>query len=688
MAIKRIAGRPRSFQTEEEAVGDIVDSFLAMSHEEQEAFLTVLGSVDEGDVETLDQVVKVEYEQEPVDPRTFLLDEYYMGSVGSSMWPKLQDDFVDLFEGGYSAAILSGSIGWGKSFFATSALAYIIYQMSCLANPQEVYGLASGSGLVVALLSATREAARRVPLAELSSKIQLSPYFKEKLPYKIAATMYEMRFPTRKILVVAGSTASAAIGTNVFAGMLDEMAFMGDRKALDKTGRLVSVDKSEILMKGILRRMKSRFQRCGRLPGIMFMVSSKERPVAFIEKMIAEAIQTNDPTVFIREYATWDVKPRDKFLEGTFKIAVGNDRVRSKIDPEEEEQDRYLEAGLQVIEVPEDYRPDFESDLEGSLRDIAGIATESVSPYIHRIEKIITAIRDLPTPVDVFEWVAGSPLAFFWERVARKVQKPLPGGYTEEGWVANRHPEAARYVHIDPALTGDSAGVVIAHIAGMREVVRRDVSGREYNDIAPIIETDLVLRVVPPTGDEIFLGDIRALVYQFIDHGFHIGYASMDSYQSADTLQQFRLRGIDGEVLSVDRTEEPYDIFKTALYEDRLWLQPSPLLEKELRELQRVSKGSTSKFKIDHPRKGSKDLADGVAGVACLLTRRMPGRPMGLVISKREGDMAAEQANDTSWVTGGKVMVSSNLPAAGGGVVSSTKRGGGGWTPPLPFVRG
>jgi len=30
------------------------------------------------------------------------------------MWPKLQEDFVELFEGEYSEAILTGSLGWGK----------------------------------------------------------------------------------------------------------------------------------------------------------------------------------------------------------------------------------------------------------------------------------------------------------------------------------------------------------------------------------------------------------------------------------------------------------------------------------------------------------------------------------------------------------------------------------------------
>jgi len=687
MAIELINGRPRSIRTEEELIRDMVDSLEAMSPDEQAAFLHYLDEMEKGNGDILDPFVKAEYVEEPVDPRTFLLDEYYLGQVGTHMWPKLQDDFVELFEGDYSEAILTGSLGWGKSFFATCGLAYVLYQMSCLANPQEVYGLATGTALAIAILSATREAARRVPLAELGSKLQLSPYFKEKCPYKIAATMYEIRFPTKKMMVVAGSTSSAAIGTNVFAGFLDEMAFMGGKRQVDKTGRLVEVDKSEVLTKAIVRRMKSRFMRAGKLPGIMFLVSSKEKPVSFIEEKIAEARRGQSPGVFLRDYSTWDVKPRENFSGKTFQIAVGSETVRSKIDPTPEDVVWYKDASLRIIDVPEEYRPDFESDLEGALRDIAGFATESVSLFIHRREKIVEAIDEsLASPLDVEEWMSGEPLEFWWERVAVPFRRSIPGGFFEEAWRPIRHPSAARYVHIDPSLTGDCAGLVIAHIAGYTEVVRRDAHGESFTEVAPLIETDLMLRIIPPPGDEIFLGDIRGIIYEFQAHGFLISYASMDSYQSADTRQQFRLRGIEAEVLSVDKTTVPYDAMKTALYENRLRLQDNVLIQKELRALQRVqsTKGVIPKFMVDHPPRGTKDVSDGLAGVVHGLMTRQPGMPIAPMVSERH---SSREVRDDSWVTGGKVMVP---PSAG---VRGTKQGMVGQRVsakdmPMPFTRG
>lgn len=681
-------GRPRSVRTDRERREEFRHQLESMTEAERAALFTLLEDIDQGNAH--DKLFHAHYEREPVSPERFLLDDYYLGAVGNNMWPQLQKDFVELFEGGYTEAILSGSLGWGKSFFATCGICYVLYQMTCLTNPQEVYGLAPGTSLAVALLSATREAAKRVPLAEVASKLQLSPYFAERCPFKVAATMYEIRFPSKRMMVIAGSTASAAIGTNVFAGFLDEMAFMGSDKKLDQNGRLVAVDKSEILTKAIVRRMKSRFQKVGRLPGLMFLVSSKERPVAFIEKKIEEARESNDPLTFIREYATWDVKPSVDFSGKTFRVAVGNDRYRSKLDPNEVDEEWYLEQGLRVIDVPDDYRQDFERDLEGSLRDIAGLATETVSPFIHRIEKIQEAVvESLPSPCVEEEWVQGDPLEFIWERVAQPYERRLPGGYTETAWRPLRHPESVRHVHIDPSLTGDSAGIFIGHIAGWTEVVRRDKAGEEYSEIAPIVESDLALKVTPTPGDEIVLSNLRWIVYQFMEHGFSVTFASCDSYQSADTLQQFRGRGVRSEVQSIDKTTIPYDLVKTALYEGRLRLQPNSWLVLELQQLMKVPKPRAKGYKIDHPRigkdgnPGTKDVADGLAGVVYSLTQKEPGRPIPMTTSAPAP--TAEEVTDHSWVTEGRQMVKQEAPRTTR-PTPRQNRGMGGET--LPFVRG
>lgn len=658
------------------------------------------------------QLAEVEYSRQPVDVTTFLNDPYFLGETGQSLWPQLKQDMVDLFEGDYHEAVLAGSIGWGKSFFATCAMAYVVYQISCLRNPQRAYGIDAGSHIYVAMLSVTEKVARRVAVNELIGKIEHSRYFKEHFPAKSAPSQLEIKFPN-SVQVVAGSTGSSAIiGLNVFAGFIDETSFMGDKREIDRLGKFIATDTGEKIYQSIIRRMKSRFQRGGRLPGVLIVVSSKERPNAFIEKRVREAREQDDAHFFVREYATWDVKPREFFSQEVFKVVAGSDRVQSRIlgdDPREEA--KYRELGLQVVDVPVDYRKDFERDLEGSLRDIAGIATEAVSPYVQRTEAIFEAENDkLPIATvtedgqPIEEWVPTTPLHVDWRRVAVQFERKLHGTtFVETAWRPLRHPEAIRYAHIDASLTNDATGLVIAHIARWTEVTRRDYKGDEYSELAPIMETDLILRIVPPPGDEITLADVRAVIYQFIEHGFQIGFLSMDQYQSADTLQQFRRRGIEADLLSVDRTTEAYDVLKAALYEGRMRTQKHVYLGIELRNLQRVPTAG-GKVKIDHPKmmtgptggtvRGSKDVADALAGVAFSISQRSPGKPIPIMlgISETAGAGGSAEKPDNSWVTGGAVQVSGDDPGRGGGRSGMVKPGSGGGSgggvPPLPFIKG
>lgn len=670
MTILDVNGRPRSVRTEDEELKLLLDDIERLPEEEQRALKEVYARLLGGEEEPYGGLADAEYRVAPVDIRTFLSEPYFLGETGASLWPRLADDITQLFEGEYEEATLGGSLGWGKSFFSTTAMAYVIYQMSCLKNPQRAYGIDIGSHIYVAMISVTEKVAKRVVINELIGKIRHSRYFQEHFKPKEAPSQLEVRFPNN-IQVVAGSTSSSAmIGLNVFAGLIDETSFLGESKKLDRHGREVIVDMGESIYKSIIRRMKSRFQRVGRLPGVLILASSKERPSAFIEKRVQAARDIDDPMMFVREYATWDVHPAEKFSGKYFHVVVGTERISSRIlsgDPEEKK--RYEDLGLQIVAVPEDYRTDFVDDIDGALRDIAGVATDVVSQYMNRTEKVYDcqdATLEHPVGHDegegpMEEWVANTALPIQWHRIAQPFKRRLPGGYEEDAWRPTRHPEAVRFAHIDTSYSGDCSGICIAHIAGWTEVVRRDANNEEYNELAPRIEADLVLGVVPPPGDEIMLADLRGIVYQFVGHGFNISYVSLDSFQSIDTIQQLNKQGIESEVVSIDKTTEPYDTLKTAMYEDRFRMAPHAVALREFRYLQRIPK-SGGKVKIDHPKKnpdgtpGSKDIADSIAGVVYALTKKVPGRPMAPMLSSRE---SMDEQQDDSWVTGGKVLVQS-----------------------------
>jgi len=546
MIITNADGRPESVRTNEERMAEIMSVADELPPEERAALMALIS-----DQYAMLDLREIQYEREPVGPRQFLEDDYYLGATGANMWPKLRDDFENLFSSGYSVAVLGGSTGWGKSFSAACGIIYTVYLLSCMRNPQEVYGLAPGSTIEFAALSMTRDNVRRRIIPEITKKLGLSPYFNSIFSYHAAPSMLEIRFP-KDIQIVGGSTMSANIGGNVFGGYLDELSFMGEVKGTDAGGQLAAIDRGEMLANQIERRIRGRFSRIGRVPGVLYLVSSKERPVAHVEKRILEARDSGDPTLFVREYATWDVKPPENFSDERFQIAVGNERMRAILDPTPDQVAYYEKMGCRMIEVPGDFRTDFERDLEGSLREIAGVATETISPYFQRIDRIYAAeAKDIVQPIGG-EVMSGN-IIIDWGRVATSRLDEN----NEIEWMPRRHPEASRYAHIDLAVSADSAGIAIGHAADFIEVVRRGDED-EYAEMAPVIEADLLLRVLPPPGDEIHFGDLRSVLYGFQAHGFEIAYATYDSYQSVDSRQQLRDHGIESDVLSIDRTTAPY----------------------------------------------------------------------------------------------------------------------------------
>jgi len=384
-------------------------------------------------------------------------------------------------------------------------------------------------------------------------------------------------------------------------------------------------DRAEVLYNAMQRRMKSRFERKGRLPGILFVVSSKQTNDDFTAKRVKESIL--DPTVFVRDYALWDVKPDIYYSDDWFHVVVGNEQAPSRIIEVDEDLDEVrvlLPEDCVVIEVPEDFRVDFEKDLEGAIRDLAGVATVSVSPYIQRRTKIVEAIRPgMKHPFSVEVYDPSQPGRFYWHKMLRAASD------AEGGNRPILSPYAPRHIHIDPSMTGDSTGFAMGHISGWREVVRRDDEGNKYPERAPEITFDVLLKIVPPIGGEIVLGEIRKLVYQLSKHGYMITCVSIDSWNSADAIQKLNQRGFNAIQLSIDRTMGPYDLLKTGLYEDRIYYYEYEPLLRELREVEH----DRMKHKVDHPLRGSKDISDAAAGVMWTLTENSSALPLPILRS-------------------------------------------------------
>ena len=667
ISLKR--GRASCKRTPHERNIIAMDALDKLDPEERKAALAIMAEIDGGKSDLLELIYASHWERPPVSMRQFLEDDYYMGIPAGSLYPRLKEDLIKIFDDkNFSEIVLAGSIGWGKSVTASFIVSRVLYEISCLRDPQRTFGLSPGSEIHYALISKNLEQTKKVLRSKIIEPLRLSPYFMEHFPWE--EKPWEDRFPKNVVMFVASIGAQDRIlGSNLFGAAIDEVNFLGRHSqakmdtAAGQKG-LAAFDKADKLYRNIVRRVKSRFSEGGMLPGKICLISSKTVKNSFTERRVAES--KLDPTVFVMDYATWDVKPRSRFSTDVFSVLVGGTHARSRIVGDEEVVDQAFldETDSYIVEIPSEYRDDFDSDLNGSLRDIAGISVEAISQFITRQEKILNCVDSSAThPFSSHEWVYGTQAEFMWPKICSMKTKRLNGGYTENVWSPKKMPDAHRHVHIDVALSGDSLGIAMGHIVRHVSVIRRDPTGEKYSDLAPEVEIDFMLRVRPPVGEQIFLPDVRAMVYALIDHGFQVNSFSCDSFQSAEMLQQMKTRGVKSEVISVDRTADAYNAVRQAMYEDRLSVYHYQPFIDECMALEYDG----HKGKVDHPLAGSKDVTDAVAGVVMGLSRHASKAPMPMLSSYSD-----EEADDFSWVMGDKKKV-----------VAPTGR-----ATPLPFLSG
>jgi hypothetical protein len=322
----------------------------------------------------------------------------------------------------------------------------------------------------------------------------------------------------------------------------------------------------------------------------------------------------------------------------------------------------------EAIEVPIEFRHDFEVDMEGSLRDLAGRATVAIEPFIMRRDKIY----DMCDPnrrhgYSLYETTLRDGGYLLKDVLAEHYEeKDEHGVVVKRGWRPKINPSARRFGHIDHGISGDAAGFVFGHISHYEERRRIRIvqvidpaSGTKkllreaYIETVPVIYIDLILRIVPPPGGEIILNDIRVLIYDLREIGFKIGLITMDSYQSKDTQQTLAAKGFNVDELSVDADMEPYNRLKMAVYEDRVKAYLHDTLIKELKGLERNKK----KGKVDHRRKGSKDIADALAAVVHNCETRTISEPVAPSLGVVESPMDEEEKtrrDEINWLLGRK----------------------------------
>jgi hypothetical protein len=573
-----------------------------MSSKARDYFLqsAVLRALAKPEQETVAEIRDIDYLWQPVGILQFIEDPEYLGKIlHGNIFPKIRDDLVDLFGGNYSEVLLMGALGWGKSVFAEVGIAYDMYRVSCLKNPADAYGLLPNSNVAFINVSVNKTQATKILFGGLGNLIRNSPYFQEKFPFQKSITS-ELRFPRGIYAYPVAASEQAILGEGVFSAAFDEMNFYAIVEKSKQNPEGGVYDQALQLYTKMSRRIKSRMNKRGLLPGHLWMISSARYPNDFTERKAVEAL--TDKTIFVRQYSSWETKPRTDFVAEEFRVEVGDITRRSRVlDGSETDVNKE-----RVMSVPLDFKGEFERDPDEAVRDFGGVSVLSIRPFIGR--------RDMITLMMVEGAKMGlrHPFTDFTVTLQDEHDHLLP---EHLDWIVDkvtgnkRLNDGPYYAHIDLAKTVDACGLAITHVVGSKQVSRGFGREKKY-ETRPIIRVDLALEVVAPPRGEIRISSIRELLYVLRDMGMQFRDVTYDSWGSDESIQTLKSEGFLADNLSVDTDSAPYESVKEAIYDGRLLCYEMPVLAMELATIRRDDKTG----RIDHPPHGKKDVSDGLAG--------------------------------------------------------------------------
>ncbi len=223
----------------------------------------------------------------------------------------------------------------------------------------------------------------------------------------------------------------------------------------------------------------------------------------------------------------------------------------------------------------EDFKIDFYKNAEDALSRFACMPPEAVDAFFKSREKIETAFNNPNLAVD------------------------SSGRYAE--WFRPID-DKEYFIHVDLAQKHDHCAVSLAHV---EKWVNMKV-GNEYAQSAPVVVVDAVRFWTPTASKSVDFTDVKDYILSLRQRGFNIKLTTFDRWNSHDMMQQLRGYGMNTELLSV--AKKHYEDMAMIIAEERVKGPRIDLLIDELLQLRIM------RDRVDHPRKGSKDLADAVCG--------------------------------------------------------------------------
>jgi hypothetical protein len=521
------------------------------------------------------------FDETPVDARTFVEGEAYLGQPPLS---DIQYDIVEAMSQIYrkedlinimgeekgtqyynkytkNEIILQLGKGSGKDFTSTVACSYIVYKLLCLKDPAKYFGKPSGDAIDLINVAINAQQAKNVFFKGFKSKIERSPWFAGKYYAKADSVEFD-----KSITVYSGhSERESHEGLNLLLAVLDEISgFASEVGTGNEQGKT-----ADNIYKAFRGSVDSRFPDLGKV----VLLSFPRYPGDFISEKYEDVVAEKEVIERTHKFIINPVLPEDS-PDNSFEISWDEDQITS-----------YKYPGVFALKRPtwevnptrkiDDFKIAFMTDLGDAMMRFACVPTFASDAFFKQADKV-RACMTLRNPVDNFRRF-------------------------DEGFKPD--PTKKYYVHADLAQKHDKCAVAIAHV---EKWVNIQVINN-YEQVAPIVVVDAVAWWEPKVEGPVNLSEVKQWIQNLRRLGFDIGMVSFDRWQSFDIQNELKQVGMKTDTVSV--AKKHYEDMAMLVYEERLAMPAIDLLFDELTQL-KIMKND----RVDHPRKKSKDLADAVCG--------------------------------------------------------------------------
>jgi hypothetical protein len=538
----------------------------------------------------LDALQGDEFSETPVTIEEFVTSKNYLGlpplselqytSIKASTQIYKKETLIRLYgeeEGNKifkqtcNEVILQLGKGSGKDYTSTIACAYVVHLLLCLTDPAVYYGKPPGDAIDIINIAINAVQANRVFFKGFNQRIEKSPWFQGKYIAKANSIEFD-----KEVTVHSGhSQRESWEGYNVIIVILDEISGFD----LDSTSGNEQAKTASAIYKMYRASVNSRFPDFGKLILLSFPRFKND----YIQQRYEEVVAEKEVVIKSHRFKV-DPDLPDNTDGNEFEMEWEEDHIVSYKIP------RVFALKRPTWDVNptrkiEDFTIDFYTDPIDALSRFACMPPDAVDAFFRSKPLIEKAFSNPRLGVD-------------------------KDGRFDDHFTPKE--DTNYFIHVDLAQKHDHCAVALSHVDGWVSMK----IGQNYKEAAPKIVVDAVRFWTPTKDKSVDFEEVKDYIISLKQKGFNLKMVTFDRWNSHDMMQQLKAYGINCETLSV--AKKHYEDMSLCITEERIFGPRIQLLVDELLQLRIV------KDKVDHPRKGSKDLSDAVCGAIYNATALTP----------------------------------------------------------------